>query len=381
MSKGKILFVTKYHFTRHTGGAELKCWIIAEEFARRGWDVHYVSENDRPDKPRELAGVKLRWLPENPNWRTCNRDGLARVMREVNPDVVYNRVFDLYTAHAVELAPKRCVTIWAAAAALDGSIWPYIKAMYEARPLRQFLVKFPQALYVRNRALKAARRATLALVQIEEHGEVLRKQGIQPELVHNNIVIGEEDKVQTHEGTPTILWVGSVKPWKRPEIFFELCKRCADLEARFVMIGQVYSPQSEAHLKIAQRELRNFEYAGFVPPDRIREFYRKAHVFVSTSLAEGFPNTFTEAWMVGVPVLSLDVNPNNMLTSGGLGVYVTNVDELERELRKLLAAPDLRREIGARAREFTLKEFDLKANVTKLEKLIEQARKKISPSL
>lgn len=370
----KILFVTRYHFTRHTGGAELKCWILAEEFARRGWDVHYVSENDRPDKLKELSGVKLHWLPENPDWKTCNRDGVARVMQEIQPDVVYNRVFDLYTAHAVELAPKGCVTIWAAAAALDGTIWPYIKAMYEARPLRQFVIKFPQALFVRYRALRAARKAKLTLVQLDDHGEMLRDHGIRSELVHNCIVIGEQDKVQTHEGTPMVLWVGSVKPWKRPELFFELCKRCADLNAQFVMIGQVYSPASEQLLNKALEESPNFEYAGFVPPERIREYYRKAHVFVSTSLAEGFPNTFTEAWMFGVPVLSLDVNPNNMLTRDGLGVYVTNADDLERELRKLLASPDLRREIGARARKFTIKEFDLKANVTKLEKLIEEAR-------
>ncbi|MCC6477232.1 glycosyltransferase family 4 protein [bacterium] len=377
----KILFVTKYHFTRYTGGAELQCAMLAEEFANRGWSVHYVSENSGTDAPSEWNNVKLHRLPENPDWRTCNRNSLKQVIEDVKPDVIYNRVFDLYTAHVMALAPKGCVTIWAAAAALDGFIWRHQLAICAAKPLRQILTGFRKTVYVRRRAQKAIRHATLTLAQLDEHKQTLNHLGIHPVLVRNSVTPCPESEMQSHNTEPVVLWIGSIKPWKRPELFFELCKRCEDADTRFFMVGEVQDAACQSALDRAIQELPNFHYLGFIPPDRVGEIYRQAHVLVSTSQAEGFPNTFTQAWMRGVPVLSLDVDPDGMLTSGGLGVYVTNVDELERELRKLLAAPDLRREIGARAREFTLKEFDLKANVTKLEKLIEQARKKISPSL
>lgn len=174
-----------------------------------------------------------------------------------------------------------------------------------------------------------------------------------------------------------MLWVGSIKKWKRPELLWELARRCQDLECQFVMAGELQDELSKEPLAQAERELSNFHYAGFVSPDQICKLYDKAHVLVSTSRAEGFPNTFTQAWLRGIPVLSLDVNPDGLLTNGGLGAHATDMDGLEQKLRNLLANPELRKQIGQRAQEFAKKEFDLQANVDKLEELIRAKNPKL----
>lgn len=366
----RILFVTKYHYLRYIGGAELQCWMLAREFQRRGWDVHYVSENDRPDAPADLDGIRLHYVPEFPNWKEGNRGGIQRVIKEIRPDVVYNRVFDLYTAHAINLAPKHAVTVWAAAGQHDGEVASVLGDIWQTKSLMQFLVLLPQTLWTRKQAQRAALRAKIHLAQSKEQIERLSALGFHPKLIRNSLQSTIDVERQAHEGKPLVLWVGSVKQWKRPELFFELANRCKDLDCEFVMVGDLQDKQSEASLERAQRELSNFRYAGFVAPDLIGKLYDKAHLLVSTSRAEGFPNTFIQSWLRGVPVLSLDVNPDRLLGPDGLGAIASTMDDLEHKLREFLADPNLRGEVGRRAHEFAKKEFDLQANMDKLEDLI-----------
>lgn len=366
----RILFVTQYHYLRYTGGAELQCWMLAREFQRRGWDVHFVSENNRPDAPRDLDNIRLHYLPELPYWSDGNRAGLKTVMNDVKPDVVYNRVFNLYTAYAIELAPNSAVTIWAAAAAHDGEVTTTLAELWKTKSLKQFLALIPRTIWVRRHARRGALMAKLQLAQSTEQIERLSKGGFKPVLLRNSLQNTDDVQTQTHEGKPLVLWVGSIKQWKRPELFFELARRCDDLACEFVMVGELQDAQSDTTLSKALRELKNFRYAGFVPPEQIGKLYDKAHILVSTSRAEGFPNTFTQAWLRGIPVLSLDVDPDGLLSRDGFGATATDMNGLEHKLRELLADANRRREIGQRTQEFAKKEFDLQANVNRLEELI-----------
>lgn len=344
--------------------------MLAREFARRGWEVHYVSENDRPDAPRELDKVSLHYLPELPHWRDANRKPLKKVIDSLQPDVIYNRVFNTYTALAMEFAPKNSVTIWAAAGNHDGEVTTTFGELLQTKSLKQFIGMIPRTLVTRTMARTGARSAKIQLAQSTEQLERLARQGFSPILLRNSLERPQEISVQTHEGKPVVLWVGSIKQWKRPTLFFDLARRCADLDCEFVMAGDLQDAQSEKPLSEAQRELKNFRYAGFVPPDLIGKLYDKAHLLVSTSRAEGFPNTFIQGWLRGAPVLSLDVNPDGLLSNDRFGAVANDMDGLEHKLRDFLADPDRRREIGNRAHEFAQKEFDLQANMDKLEELI-----------
>lgn len=138
-----------------------------------------------------------------------------------------------------------------------------------------------------------------------------------------------------------ILWVGTLHENKRPEILFELARRLP--QRRFVMIGGPGLSRGffEAMRSRAER-IANLEFKGFLPLAEVETWFDRARVLVNTSLYEGMPNTFLQAWARGVPtVASVDV---------GAPVHrvATDLDALAYEVEICFE----NRSIGQRCREY-----------------------------
>ena len=366
----RILFVKRYHYTRFGGGAEEQSWLLATEFARRGWDAHYVSEMNVLPEPNIQEGVTLHGLPENPPYVSGNRLPLHQLMQQLQPDVVYVRSFDNYARDAINEAPPNTVTIWASAVTGDGLIWPRLLQMRQLTSLPLYLKRLPIHFSIFAAAKRAVRKASAVFVQRPDQLEEFLARGLKAKLIRNVQPSVPESAVQRHEGKPVILWAGSLKSSKRPESFIELARRCRDLAADFVMIGGIQEPQYEEIMACALRELPNLRWDGLIPFSRVREYYAQAHVFVSTSRQESYPNTFIHAWLHGVPVLSLDVDPEELLSKQGFGVLARTMGELEQAARELIADPDRRRRIGNLGRTYARQEHDLTSTVDKIEQIL-----------
>ncbi|MCX6601918.1 MAG: glycosyltransferase family 4 protein [bacterium] len=367
----RFLFVIQYHFTRLTGGTEMQAWMLACELARRGWDVHYASEMNRVPEPPVMDGVILHGLPENPSYWRGNRRPLRDLMHALAPDVIYTRMFTPYLGYMVMDAPPGAFTVWSAASGYDVRAWPYLAHGRRSHPGLLFVRRMPVYLWHNYLARKGRKRAQLVLAQQRDQQRDLAKLRVRAEILRNSHPPVPESEVQRHQGKPVVLWADSIKLIKRPELFIELARRCRDLPVEFLMIGGMlhenYRPQVEA----AVRELPNFRYGGFVPLSEVEQVFAGAHLHVKTSLPiEGFPNTFVQAWLHGVPVVSYENDPESLLNEHKLGVCATRFDELEQAVRDLVNHPEKRREIGARARVFARSEFDLQHNVDRLEGLL-----------
>ena len=114
-----------------------------------------------------------------------------------------------------------------------------------------------------------------------------------------------------------ILWIGRSDTFhKQPLLLLELAKRCPDLPFLMIMnrthvdVFEAMQAQRPANLTIVER----------VPHQEIWGYYRRARVFVSTSAYEGFPNTFLQCAVTGVPVASLAVDPEGILSRHGCGL-------------------------------------------------------------
>jgi glycosyltransferase involved in cell wall biosynthesis len=87
-----------------------------------------------------------------------------------------------------------------------------------------------------------------------------------------------------------------------------------------VVIGEPRGAKAESiYRQLGQ--FPNVELKGRLPHADTINYIASAKALVSTSNFEGFPNIFLEAWASGVPVISLHVNPGDVINEFGLGNY------------------------------------------------------------
>ena len=162
---------------------------------------------------------------------------------------------------------------------------------------------------------------------------------------------------------PVMLWVGSINERKQPELFLELAQ--AIPQARFQMVGGSTDLDYVKMIRDKAKTIHNLEYVGFVPFDKINKYFRQAAVFVSTSTSEGFPNTFIQAWMNYSPVVSLNIDPDNVIDRYKLGFHSKTFNQLVKDVEILLGDEQLRHEISENCRHYTEENHNIKEVVKK----------------
>jgi glycosyltransferase involved in cell wall biosynthesis len=152
------------------------------------------------------------------------------------------------------------------------------------------------------------------------------------------------------------LWANRLVHYKLPERYIELA--AALPEARFKMVLGTTDETPESLMDQVRQSasgVHNLELVDACPREQLLDDMLRATALVTTSRVEGMPNTFLEAWARGVPALSLHVDPDDRIADNGLGVVAGGSMELfVQKAAELWRDPQLRREMGERARRFVL---------------------------
>ena len=171
---------------------------------------------------------------------------------------------------------------------------------------------------------------------------------------------------------PCVLWIGRSEPrdlnQKRPDAYWELARRCPSIPF-LAVLNNVNTQRFEELVRTRPPNLQVIEH---VPHQQIDGVFAQAALLVNTSTSEGFPNTFLQAGMHAIPIISLVVDPDSILRRENWGVVCNDdIDFAARTLADLWRDLPTRRQMGARGRAYVEREHDLSARVEELVRLLE----------
>jgi len=213
--------------------------------------------------------------------------------------------------------------------------------------------------------------ADCLVVQTESQGKALQQHfGLPSILIRNPVHISPDDPKRwlPRNSREFVLWIGRADDFnKRPMAFIELARRCPDLH--FLMIANRTNETIFHALQAACPD--NLRIVEHVRPSEIWEYLSLARVFVNTSLYEGFPNTFLQCAVMGVPIVSLEVDPDGFLARHGCGVSAEgDPNNLRQAVLRLWGDAIQAEALAAASHRYVLEQHEVSERVAALEACI-----------
>ena len=325
------------------GGAEVQQSILARALVRAGYRVSMISVDFGQPQRVLLDGVMVHkaYRPDAglPVLRFIHPriTALWRAMRAVDADVYYQRCSAMLTA-LVGVFCRRYGrhSIFASASDLDFAPG--------RQPIR----------YLRDRWLFER---GLALVDRIVVQNATQRRDCRANYGRESTQIPSCYELPAARAAATgdcVLWVASMRErdYKRPELFLELARRLP--RRRFVMIGGAGGDAGNACFERIRNEaaaIPNVEFTGFLPLARVEPYFDRARVLVNTSVHEGMPNTFLQAWARGVPTVAF-VDTGARLRGEPVYRVVEQVEEAAREVERLFTDEAYWARASTRCREY-----------------------------
>lgn len=370
----RICIIVPTHWEALMGGSQYQAKLLIDHLAAdREHEIYYlarqVPETFRSETHRLIRIAPVRGIRR---WgKLMDILDVVEHLERISPDVVYQRVGCAYTgaaAYYCKKHDKRCV-------------W-HVAHDQEVTPFAWRLTRTVHFDYADKRLLEyGIRNADAIVAQTKQQAELLRRHyGRDPAAVVPNY--HPLPALRPRKSRPIVVaWVANLKPWKRPEVFLRLARDLNGMkDVQFVMIGAARgNPAWCRRIQHEAESLSNVRYLGGQPQHRVEEVLSEAHIFVNTSTQEGFANTFIQAWLRRVPVLSLSVNPDGLLDDRRIGICAGTYDGLVRELTRLIRDEPLRERMGEAARLHAASTYADGRNLETLARLIASGSTREAP--
>ncbi len=150
----------------------------------------------------------------------------------------------------------------------------------------------------------------------DQSKELLKNHGLPSTVIRNPIDIIINFEKRKRSSIETVLWIGRTdNVFKQPHKLVEVAKRLPEI--KFLMI--MNNTDNIIFNEILNNKTENVEIIEYVEPEEMPFIYEKCDLLLSTSSSEGFSNVFLEAIKYGIPVVSLQVDPDGMFTRHNCG--------------------------------------------------------------
>jgi len=358
--KFKICFISRQAYPylsnenhNSAGGAELQESLLAKEFTKNGHEISFIVGDYGQDNCIVFDKIKIykgfSSYKKNIFYKLSEPILFLNLLSKINADVYYRR-----TPHNISFLIglfcrlKNKKFIFAA-----GSDSHFQKEELDKMGL---LFRF----FYRTSLILA----DIFIVQNSFQKEKARELfGIDAVIIKNIIELPNE--ISKKNNNPIVAFVGSILEYKQPEIFIELAREIRD--TNHYIIGPCNNKNYYDSLKEKAQDISNLKFCDYLPREKILELYKKDIVLVNTSRFEGFPNTFLEAWAYGNPVVSLNVDPDDVICRYKLGFHSKEKYKLIEDLNNIIKNKKLREELGKNGREYVQQNHSIRKIMGKYE--------------
>jgi glycosyltransferase involved in cell wall biosynthesis len=323
------------------GGAEVQQSILARGLAAAGYRVSMICLDFGQPQHAQVDGVTVHktYRPDEgiPVLRFLypRLTGIWHAMRKVDADVYYQRTTAMLTGVVAEFCRRH------------GK-----RSIYGAASNVDFLPGRQRIRYLRDRRLyeHGLRRVDQVIVQNAEQQRNCRVHYGREAMVIPSCY--ELPAGAGRSGGDAVLWVGNMSEIKRPELFLQIARRLP--HRRFIMVGGSGRNGAAARfesIRAAATQHPNLEFFGFLPLERVEPLFDRARVVLNTSIYEGMPNTFLQAWARGVPTLSF-APIEARLAGDPVNRVATSVEDASAAIERLLDDGAHWQRASARCREY-----------------------------
>jgi glycosyltransferase involved in cell wall biosynthesis len=347
--KKKLCMIIPAHWSAQIGGAEYQAICLIDKLVPTDqFEIYYLTRRYDPRfRPHGYRIIKIA------DAKGIRRYGfffdvfrLLKLLHQIRPDVIYQHNGCAYTGIAAYYARRNnCKMVWHIAS--DKDVLPFEKTIS--------LIKAHH--YIEKKILEYGIRSTHHIIsQTNQQGEYLKKHyGRTPTAIIHNFHPMPRERINKTNSVK-IVWIANFKPLKQPEYFIRLARDLSHLgeKVECVMIGAPadWPPDWQRSLENEIKKIEHLVYLGARPIEKVNSILAKAHIFINTSRYEGFANTFIQAWMRKVPVVSLHVNPDGVLDQNKIGFFAGTYEKMLERVVHLIKNPALRDEMGERAQVY-----------------------------
>jgi glycosyltransferase involved in cell wall biosynthesis len=331
--------------SEYFGGESVQQTLLARAYATAGWTVHMVVKAHGQPDGEVIDGIRVHKAYAQSAGLPVLRfvhprlTGILRALAAADADVYYQSCAGMMTG-VVAWHCRRHARRFVFRVAHDTDCIP-----------GEQLIRFWRDRKLYEYGLK---RADFISTQGRHQSELLQRHyGLASTPINMTVEVPEAEE---RPRDIDVLWVNNLRDFKRPDLAIELARRLP--HRRMVMIGGAVPGSERLYRQIEEQAagLENLEMAGAVPYDQVNGYFSRSRVFVNTSDSEGFPNSFLQAWIRGVPVVSF-FDPDGLIARHGLGEAPGDMDDMAERVEGLLRDEQALAESAGRARRYAMAHY------------------------
>jgi len=335
-NRDSSLFILPGWATKQTGGAEWQCYLMSEELVKRGWAISVLTQAGRI--------VHENYFNSNITYKYYRQKVLrSRTLAAILLFLKLLRSTSCYYYVRTDARMERGVVrifcklfrrkyIFGIGSEEDVYNTNYLQKLGNVRFSISYLCKVLDAVLV-ELIIHNGIKADLIIAQNEDQQKKLfNNTGLSSVVIHNSAA-EEWQKFEDIQKHNIVLWVGNMRPVKRPDLFMKLAVQFSNVsDWEFIMIGDKGGYESQLN----SIKSNSFSCLGPLTYAETMKWFGRAKVLVNTSDYEGFSNTFIQAWLTKTWILSLNVDPDDLLTKHERGTFCHGaLEELGQRLESI----------------------------------------------